>query len=42
MIRTIIVGSATLVQGILVSRTDDGRLAVRVGKDTFVGVPVTA
>jgi hypothetical protein len=40
MIRTIVIGSATLVQGIFIRSLGDGRIAVRVGKDTFVGAPV--
>ena len=42
MIRTIMMGSAVLVQGLFVRKMANGQIAVRVGKETFVGVPVTA
>lgn len=40
MLKTIITGSRTLVQGILVRTLDDGQMAVRIGKRIYVGMPV--
>jgi hypothetical protein len=42
MIRTIVVGSAVLVQGLFVRHLSDGRIVVRVGSETFAGQPVSA
>lgn len=42
MIKTIVLGSAVMVQGLFVRNIGDGRIAVRVGRDTFVGLPVVA
>ncbi|WP_168732942.1 hypothetical protein [Aliigemmobacter aestuarii] len=41
MLRTITLGSCVSVQGLVVARYADGRIAVRVGDMTFVGHPVT-
>jgi hypothetical protein len=40
MLRTIILGSCTLVQGVFVRQFDDGRIAIRVGRTIFRGFPV--
>lgn len=40
MIRTIIIGSCVSVQGLFVRALSDGRIAVRDGERTFVGLPV--
>ena len=41
MLRTIVLGSAVLVQGIYVRTLPDGRMTVRVGGHTYSGMPVT-
>lgn len=41
MLRTIILGSAISVQGIFVRALPDGRIVVKVDKETFAGIPVT-
>jgi hypothetical protein len=40
MLRTILLGSCVLVQGIFVRQLADGRIAVRVGNRVFQGMPV--
>jgi hypothetical protein len=40
MIRTISLGSSTLVQGIFVKTLSDGRVTVRVDGSYFSGMPV--
>jgi hypothetical protein len=40
MLRTITLGSCVSVQGIVVGQRPDGRLAVRVDEQVFVGIPV--
>lgn len=40
MIRTIVVGSCVLVQGVFVRHTKDGQMSVRVGDKIFAGTPV--
>lgn len=42
MLRTISLGSCVSVQGLVVGKTNDGRLMVRVDDKTFVGWPVSA
>ncbi|MFC6497114.1 hypothetical protein ACFP8Z_06060 [Gemmobacter lanyuensis] len=42
MLRTIALGKYHSVQGIVVGKTNDGKLMVRVDGKTFVGYPVTA
>ncbi len=42
MLKTIIIGSRILVQGIFVRELEDGLIAVRVGKQEFHGRPVAA
>jgi hypothetical protein len=42
MLRTIIVGSCVSVQGIFVRELEGGRIAVRVGKQIFKGLPISA
>lgn len=41
MLRTICLGSCISVQGIVVGKTKDGKLVVRVDDKTFVGWPVS-
>ncbi len=41
MLRTIAVGSFSLVQGIFIRALPDGKIAVRVGKRTYEGRPVS-
>lgn len=41
MLRTISLGSCVSVQGIVVARLADGKIAARDGDKTFVGYPVT-
>lgn len=41
MIRTILIGSYILVQGLFERREPDGTVVVRVGTQTFSGKPVT-
>lgn len=40
MIRTIYIGSCVSVQGVFVRALGDGRIAVRDGNTTFIGLPV--
>ncbi|WP_372890185.1 hypothetical protein [Rhodosalinus sp.] len=40
MLRTIILGSGTSVQGIFAGQRPDNRIAVRVGDKVFAGTPV--
>lgn len=40
MIRTILLSSRVSVQGYFVQALEDGRIAVRVGKQLFFGKPV--
>jgi len=40
MLRTITVGSFSLVQGIFIRALPDGKIAVRVGKTIYEGHPV--
>ena len=42
MIRTIIIGSCVSVQGLFVRALGDGRIAVRDGEKTYIGMPVSA
>jgi hypothetical protein len=42
MLRTISLSSCISVQGIVVGKTQDGKLLVRVDDKTFVGYPVSA
>ena len=41
MLRTIMVGSAILIQGIFVRALPDGRIVVRLDNETYAGLPVT-
>lgn len=41
MIRTITVGSCISVQGTFERDLGNGKIAVRVGQQTYVGTPVT-
>ena len=40
MLRTIVMGSCVMVQGILETPLPDGRISVRVGSQLFTGLPV--
>ncbi len=40
MLRTIQIGSCMQVQGLVVRRFEDGRVAIRVDDRIYVGVPV--
>ena len=40
MLRTILLGSCVMVQGVFVRQLADGRIAVRVGSRIFQGIPV--
>lgn len=40
MLRTITLGTAVMVQGIFVKALPNGRIQVRVGDQTYSGVPV--
>lgn len=40
MLRTITLGTAVMVQGIFVKSLPNGRIQVRVGDQTYSGVPV--
>ena len=40
MLRTITVGSCVSVQGVFVRSLPDGRIAVRVGRNIYQGMPV--
>lgn len=40
MLRTIVMGSCVMVQGILENTLPDGRISVRVGSQLFTGLPV--
>lgn len=40
MIKTVILGPHISVQGFVVRALEDGRVAVRVGKQIFEGIPV--
>jgi hypothetical protein len=40
MLKTILMGSCVLVQGIFVKKLSDGSIAVRVGDQVFEGKPV--
>ena len=40
MLRTILLGSCVMVQGVFVRDLEDGRIAVRVGNTVFKGFPV--
>lgn len=40
MLRTIVVGSCVLVQGVMVGSMVDGKMMVNVDGKTFIGVPV--
>ena len=42
MLRTILVGSCMSVQGLVIRTLADGRIVVRVGKETFTGRPVSS
>jgi hypothetical protein len=42
MLTTITVGTCVSIQGILVKKLSNGRVVVRVGKQTYSGRPVTA
>jgi len=42
MVKTIAVGNYVSIQGLFVRALSDGRIVVRVGKDEFVGRPVSA
>ncbi|WP_281840387.1 hypothetical protein [Sinisalibacter aestuarii] len=42
MVKTITVGSCISVQGMFVRNLSDGRIVVRVGKQEFIGRPVTS
>lgn len=41
MLRTIIVGSAIMIQGLFVRALPDGRIVVRVDEKNYAGMPVT-
>ncbi len=40
MLRTILIGTCVLIQGTFVRALPDGRIAVRVGSNEFMGKPV--
>lgn len=40
MIRTIITGSRSMVQGIFLRKLSNGQIAVRIGSKVYVGEPV--
>lgn len=40
MLRTIMLGSCVLVQGVFIRNLSDGRISVRVGEKVFEGDPV--
>lgn len=40
MMRTIVIGSCVMVQGLLEKTLPDGRLVVRVDNQIFTGLPV--
>lgn len=40
MLRTITIGTCVSVQGLFVAERSDGKIAVKVGDDTFIGKPV--
>lgn len=40
MLKTIVLGSGVLVQGLFEKHLANGRIAVRVGQRVFVGLPV--
>ena len=42
MLKTILIGSCVLVQGVFVKSLADGMIAVRVGDKVYRGKPVTA
>lgn len=42
MLRTILLGSRVLVQGMFVRKLADGRIVVQVGDQTYQGMPVAA
>jgi hypothetical protein len=42
MLRTITVGSCVSVQGLLVAQMSDGKIAVKVDEQTFIGYPVSS
>ena len=42
MLKTILLGSCVLVQGVFVKKLADGQVAVRVGDKVYQGKPVTA
>ncbi len=42
MIRTITVGSCVSIQGTFLSQLPNGKIVIRVGEKTYVGMPVTA
>lgn len=41
MLRTIIMGTCILIQGTFVRALPDGRIAVRVGTNEYLGKPVS-
>lgn len=41
MLKTILIGSCVLVQGVFVKTLADGLIAVRVGEKVYHGKPVT-
>ena len=41
MLRTIVLGSCVLVQGVFVRNLENGKIAVRVGAEIFEGCPVS-
>ena len=41
MLRTIAIGTAILIQGIFVKALPDGRIVVKLGNETYTGMPVT-
>ena len=42
MLKTILIGSCVLVQGVFVKKLADGQIAVKVGDQVFQGKPVVA
>lgn len=42
MVKTITVGSCVSVQGMYVRELTDGRIVVRVGREEYIGRPVSA
>ncbi|MFK7868153.1 MAG: hypothetical protein AB8B58_02815 [Roseobacter sp.] len=41
MLRTIILGSAVMIQGLFVRALPDGRIVIKVDEKNYAGIPVT-